>query len=266
VSGEVSRRAVLSGIAASGLLALVPRDRLLEATARGLAPGRAGRFLDAREMTTLRAVTDRLLPGRPEDPDPGALDAHCAEAIDALLGAFTFDPPLIHAGGPFSDRAGGRGNDMARFVPLDALTELGWRIRLEGTQNKPERMFAGKVTGLQELYQDGLAEVDRRAKPDADFASAAKPAQNRILADPKVADFTAAVVSDCISAMYGPPEYLGNHKRSGWKSIRWTGDTQPRGWTDRQVSSLDPHRPPAMTAAAGRNALSRFIPGTEDIR
>src|SRR5207244_3064472 len=69
-------------------------------------PGQAGRFLTAHELDTLRAVTARFVPGPPDDPDPGALEAGVAEAIDLLLAAFTLDPPLIHAGGPFSDRAG----------------------------------------------------------------------------------------------------------------------------------------------------------------
>ncbi len=262
----MSRRRVVQGIAAAGILAFVPRARLLEAAARGVPPGARGRFLSVGEMVTLRAVTDRLLPGPPEDPDPGALDAHCAEAIDALLGAFTFDPPLIHAGGPFSNRAGADHNDMARFVPLDAVSELGWRIRLEGTQHRPERMFAGPVRGLQEDYRQGLATLDRLARPVADFATAATTVQDRVLSDPKVGDFTNAVLSDCINAMYGPPEYLGNRKLSGWKPIGWVGDVQPRGWTDHQVSSLDPHPREAMSAAAGRAALTRFIPGMEDVR
>src|SRR5205823_6205899 len=91
----------------------------------------------------------RFIPGPPEDPDPGAIEAGAAEAIDLYLAAFTFDPPLILAGGPFSNRAGGSHDDFADFVPLDRLAELGWRIRLEGSQGKPEREFAGPVTGLQ---------------------------------------------------------------------------------------------------------------------
>jgi len=264
----VGRRRVVQGLAAAGMLAFVPRARWLEAAARGVASGARGRFLSAGEMVTLRAATDRLLPGPPEAPDPGALDAHCAEAIDALLGAFSFDPPLIHAGGPFSSRAGADHDDMARFVPLDAVSELGWRIRLEGTQHRRERMFAGPVRGLQEDYRQGLATLDRLARPASGFAAASTGAQDRVLSDPKVGDFTDAVLSDCISAMYGPPEYLGNRDLSGWTPIGWTGDVQPRGWTDHQVSSLDPRtrlrRP--MGAAAGRAALLRFIPGMEDVR
>ena len=104
------------------------------------APGQAGRFLTAHELDTLRAVTGRLIPGPPDDPDPGAVEAGCAEAIDLLLGASRFDPPLIHAGGPFSDRAGASHDDLADFVALDPLAELGWRIRLEGSRDEGTRV------------------------------------------------------------------------------------------------------------------------------
>ena len=34
---------------------------------------------------------------------------------DLLLGTFSFDPPIIHAGGPFSDRAGATHDSFADF-------------------------------------------------------------------------------------------------------------------------------------------------------
>src|SRR5207253_1163879 len=118
----------------------------------------------AHAPATLPAVPARSGPGPPDDPDPGALEAGVAEAIDLLLAAFTLDPPLIHAGGPFSDRAGATHDDFADFVPLDAHAALGWRIRLEGSQGLPEREFAGPVTGLQEIYRSGLAHLDERSQ------------------------------------------------------------------------------------------------------
>ena len=100
-------------------------------------------------METLRAVAARLIPGPPDDPDPGAREAGVAEAIDALLAAFAGGTPPIHAGGPFSIRAGGGRDDFADFVPMDALAELGWRIRIEGSRGLAEREFAGPVVGLE---------------------------------------------------------------------------------------------------------------------
>ena len=67
------------------------------------------------------------------------------------------------------------------IVNLDRLAELGWRIRLEGSQGKPEREFAGPVTGLQEIYRSGLAHLDQRA--GGSFAALPGPAQDLILSD-----------------------------------------------------------------------------------
>src|SRR2546423_1412084 len=125
-----TRRAFLRAGGAGGALALVPAGRVAEALAAAPAPGQPGRFLTAHELDTLRAVTARFVPGPPDDPDPGALEAGVAEAIDLLLGAFTVSPPLIHAGGPFSNRHGSGRDDFAGFVALDHHAELGWRIRL----------------------------------------------------------------------------------------------------------------------------------------
>lgn len=265
VSAELGRRTVVRGIVATGALAFVPRGRWLAAAVETASGGPGGRFLNAHEMATLRALADRLIPGPPEDPDPGASIARCAEAIDALLAAFSFDPPLIHAGGPFSNRAGAERDDMARFVPLDPVSELGWRIRLEGTKGRPDRMFGGPVNGLQEMYQQGLAALDRRSRPEQ-FASATRTVQLRVMSDANAADFVSAVMADCIGAMYGPPEYHGNHDRSGWKPIDWPGDVQPHGWSDHQVSSPDRTSSRPMQAAEGRAALLHFIPGMEDVR
>src|SRR5437899_1389043 len=89
----------------------------LSPSAAAPPPGQPGRFLDAHQLDTLRAVAARLIPGPPDDPDPGAVEAGAPEAVDLLLAAFTVDPPLIHAGGPFSNRAGADHDDFADFVP-----------------------------------------------------------------------------------------------------------------------------------------------------
>src|SRR5205807_706527 len=141
-----------------------------------------GRYLTAHGLATLRAVTARFVPGPPDDPDPGALDAGAAEAIDLYLAAFTFTPPLIHAGGPFSDRAGATHDDFADFVPLDAQAELGWRIRIEGSQGLAAREFAGPVTGLQQLYREGMDDLARLARRRAAprlHARSGQPARRR---------------------------------------------------------------------------------------
>src|ERR1700758_1907941 len=135
----LTRRSFVAAGGAFGLLALAPAPLVRDLLAQATAATGDGHFLNAHELDTLRAVCGRLVPGPPDDPDPGAIEAKVPEAIDMLLAAFEFDPPLIHAGGPFSNRAGARRDDFAHFVPLDRLAELGWRIRIEGTRGLKER-------------------------------------------------------------------------------------------------------------------------------
>jgi hypothetical protein len=223
-----------------GLLALASPQRIEALVAKG---GR-GRFLTASEMATLSALCDRLIPGQPEDSAPGAVAAGVPNAIDLLLGAFEVDPPLIHAGGPFSDRAGSRRDDFMHFVPMDRQAELGWRIRIEGSKGMPEREFAGPVKGLQEIYRDGLAVLEQRARARGErtFASAPAALRDSILADEKdkpVRTFLGAALANTLEAMYGPPEYGGNRDLVGWTSNGWAGDDQPRGFTGAQVTEPD---------------------------
>ncbi len=94
------------------------------------ADGASAGFLGAEELACLRTLGDRFIPGPPEDLDPGAAEAGCAEAIDALLGAFNVSPPRIYAGAPFSDCGDAPTNDFLNFLPLDDYEELAWRLRI----------------------------------------------------------------------------------------------------------------------------------------
>ena len=234
---RLTRRSLVTSAGTAGLLALVAPAHvraLIDEVARG---ARGGRFLTARELRTLRAMTARFIPGPPEDPDPGALEGRCAEAIDLLLGAFRVKPALIHAGGPFSGRAGGRRDDFAHFVVLDRHAALGWRIRLEGSRGTRRREFAGPVRGLQQIYRDGLAHLDARA--GGDFAALPAPAQDALLADvsdAQLQELVTTALDHTLEAMYGPPEYGGNHGLVGWSYTHWPGDRQPRGFSDGEVS------------------------------
>jgi hypothetical protein len=255
---DVARRAFLKGAGALGLLALANPTRVAKALIDAPGPGQAGRFLKAHELDALRAVCARLIPGPPEDPDPGALEAGVPEAIDLLLGAFKVDPPLIHAGGPFSNRAGAHRDDFAHFVPLDAHAELGWRIRLEGTKGIKAREFAGPVVGLQQIYREGLAHLDERA--GGDFASLPGLLQDAILldlTDDQTQTFLGAALANSFEAMYGPPEYGGNRKLVGWKNTEWPGDVQPRGFTPAEVEA--PGEGPHLDLKMAR-AFEKFMP------
>jgi hypothetical protein len=256
VPSELTRRSFLAAGGALGVLALAPPARVRSLLEAAQAASGDGRFLTKHELATLRAATARFVPGPPYDPDPGALEAGVAEAIDLMLGAFRVKPALIHAGGPFSGRAGGGRDDFARFVPLDRHAELGWRIRLEGSRGLREREFAGPVTGLQEIYRSGLAHLDQRSRASyaVDFAAAPAPAQDAILSDQSDArtqELVGTALANTLEAMYGPPEYGGNRRLVGWSSTRWEGDRQPAGFAPARVSSPDagPKLGPAAAAA-----------------
>lgn len=257
----ISRRAFLRAGGSLGLLALVPQYRIERLLAAAPAAGQAGRFLTANELDVLRAVVARLVPGPPEDPDPGAAESGAAEAIDLLLGAFAVTPPMIHAGGPYSGRHGGGHDYFADFVRLDRLAELGWRIRLEGSRGMREREFAGPVRGLQEIYREGLAHLDERAA-GAGFAALPAPAQDAIMSDQsdaQVQELVGAAFANTLEAMYGAPEYGGNRGLAGWSYTHWDGDRQPAGFTDAEVTAPAPGGP-VLSAAAVRG-LDRFLPG-----
>lgn len=250
----LDRRRFLSGGGGLAVLALAPgaRVRQLLDEVIAAAPSGGGRFLRSGELRTLRALTARLVPGPPGDPGPGALEAHAAEAIDLLLGAFELHPPLIHAGGPFSGRAGGTHDQFAHFVPLDRLAELGWRIRLEGSRGDPQREFAGPVVGLQEVYRSGLARLEQITlkRFSVTFASASPRRQDLLLSSPDllVTRLVDAALANTLEALCGPPEYGGNHALAGWRTLGWEGDRQPAGFTAAEVSQPDP---PLASAAAG---------------
>jgi hypothetical protein len=251
----VTRRGFVGAAGAIGLLGLAPPARVRALLESSLESGQAGRFLSAAELDILKALTDRLVPGPPDDPTPGALDAGVPRAIDLLLAAFELDPPLIHAGGPFSDRAGSHHDDFAHFVPLDRQAELGWRIRLEGSRGIPAREFAGPVTGLQEIYRKGLAHLDERSHRafGVGFAGASSKQRDELLAnqaDVELQIFIGAALANTLEAMYGPPEYGGNRGTVGWSSNGWVGDTQPRGFSATGVMSPDRTR-------GGDDALAR---------
>src|SRR5690348_5702948 len=136
------------------------------------------RFLTDDEYAIVAAAADLLMP--PVHGHPGGRALGVADYIDGLLGAFTFEPPRVWAGGPFSGRAGGDAS-FDQFMELSALEELAWRTRIEGSRGIAEREFNGPVRGWQEVYRDGLAalgadfpaqdleEQERRLDADAPF-------------------------------------------------------------------------------------------------
>jgi Gluconate 2-dehydrogenase subunit 3 len=183
------------------------------------------RFLTLREHAMVAAAADVLIP--PIDPHPGGAALGVADYIDNLLAAFTFDPPLIYAGGPFSGRFGGEPS-FGRFLSLSRNEELAWRTRIEGSRGIPEREFNGPVRGWQEVYREGLTALgDDFCDVDGDTRA------QRLRAQP---DLRRLLYAHACEGAYGAPEYGGNRDLLGWRAIGFAGDVQPRGYTDAEVS------------------------------
>lgn len=287
----LSRRVVLKLSGGAVLTAWLPLSGCGTSSAPAASasgPGATPRatFLTVDERRTLNALVDRMIP---PDTDPGAAEAGCGDAIDALLAAFLTDPPFIYAGAPFSDRGGAADNDFLRFLPLDDYEAMAWRLTIEGSRGDPALEFNGPVRGLQQIYREGLARLDARAStltaatlpaavgdgvadtPLAElialtetlsgregFADLPAPLQEVILRDESdalVQELVDVAFPGTLDAMYGPPEYGGNQGLAGWAFTAFDGDTQPTGYSDSEVVQpdnpglLDDLLPPSYGAA-----------------
>ena len=181
-------------------------------------------FLTPIEYAILEAVCARLVPA---DGAPGGAEMGAADYIDTLLGAFTFTPPRIWAGGPFSGRFGGP-SSFSDFEELSPAEELAWRTRIEGSLGIAERERLGPVAGLQETYRRGLADLGEQ------FLTLGPETQDHRLR--QAGDFTQLVYGHVCEGLYGAPEYGGNRDLAGWNYLDYAGDVQPRGYTDAEVS------------------------------
>jgi hypothetical protein len=183
------------------------------------------RFLTPHELAVVARIADWLLP--PHEEFAGGAAAGVGEYVDRILGAFTFDPPRIWAGGPFSGRFGGDAS-FDEFLPLSRVEELAWRTRIEGSRGDPAREWNGPVRGWQEVYREGIAALgDDFLNVDGDEQAA------RVEAIPELKQL---LFEHACEACYGPPEYGGNRDLTGWRAIGYAGDVQPRGWSDAEVT------------------------------
>jgi len=185
-------------------------------------------FFTDGQYRVVEAASERLIPAA--SGHPGATALGVADYIDGLLGAFTFDPPRIWAGGPFSGRAGGKPS-FDKFLRLSRLEELAWRTRIEGSQGIAERELNGRVTGWQQEYRDGLAALG------PDFAELPAEEQDSLL--DAAPEFKQLLYGHACEGAYGAPEYGGNRDQAGWRAIGFPGDVQPRGYTDDEVRRRD---------------------------
>ena len=169
-------------------------------------------WLSEHEYATLRAACAQMLPSG--EGTPGAEEAGVADYIDGFLGAFSFDPPRIWAGGPSSGRKGG----VAGFATFHRLSAAG-RAGLAHAASRarrgcPSASSTGRSSGLQERYREGLAALG------ADFTEVDGREQRRRLRDNEA--FCELLWEHCCEGMYGAPEYGGNRdaRRLGLHRLR----------------------------------------------
>jgi hypothetical protein len=234
------RRVVITAIPAAVASASVLGSAGCTSPAAGSKPPAPGtrilRFFTGHEATVVEDATARIAPGPRDDPaeagHPGAREAAVTDYIDMMLGSLRtvsgtgVPPPMIFAGGPWSNRHTSGPDLMASFVTLDPVTRIAWRKRL---------------TGWQQQYQQGIAALDKLA--GGDFTRAAPAEQDKILATQSVSTFTALLFEHTIEGLYANPEYGGNRDLAGWKDIGFPGDIQPRGYTGDEVERSDGRDP-----------------------
>jgi hypothetical protein len=176
-------------------------------------------------------ATARIAPGPRDDPaekgHPGAREADVTGYIDTMLGALgalngSGNPPVIFAGGPWSNRHTSGPDLMASFTRLDPVATIAWRRRL---------------TKWQQQYKQGIKTLDKLA--GGDFTKASPEKQDKILATQSVSPFTQLLFEHTIEGLYASPEYGGNRGLADWQEIGFPGDIQPRGYTPDEVERSD---------------------------
>jgi len=197
---------------------------------------RVPRFFTSHQAAVVEDATARIAPGPRDDPaeagHPGAREAGVTGYIDMMLGALdAIDgtgtaPPMIFAGGPWSNRHTSGPDLMESFIPLDPVARIAWR---------------GRLADWRRQYARGIATLDRMA--GGDFTKAAAAEQDKILAGKEVSSFTSLLFEHTIEGMYANPEYGGNRGLAGWKDIGFPGDIQPRGYSGEEVGRSDGHDP-----------------------
>ena len=197
------------------------------------------RFFTSHQAAVVEDATARIAPGPGDDPaeagHPGAREADVTGYIDTMLGALGAlsddnPPPMIFAGGPWSNRHTSGPDLMDLFVTLDPVARIAWRKRL---------------AGWQQQYTKGIAALDKLA--GGDFTKATPDSQDKILVKPAVSMFAALLFEHTIEGLYAAPEYGGNRGLAGWKDISFPGDIQPRGYTSDEVERSDGHDPVTNT-------------------
>jgi gluconate 2-dehydrogenase gamma chain len=221
---EVRRRAVISA------MPVIPVAAVLGVSACSSPRPSGFRFFTAHEGAVVEDATARIAPGPDDDPaeqgHPGAREAGVVHYIDAMLsmldGPAGPKTPGVFAGGPWSSRHTSGPDMMASFIALDPVSLIAWRKR---------------IGGWQQRYRQGVATLDKLA--GGDYTAAAKADQDKYLAKPAASSFLNLLFEHTIEGLYANPEYGGNRGEAGWKDIGYPGDSQPRGYTDDEVTRSD---------------------------
>ena len=205
-------------------------------------------FLNDDEYATLVAACEVLIPG---DETPGARDAGVADYIDTLLGAFTFDPPRVFAGGPTSGRFGGPAG-FASFSRLGPLEELAWRMRIEGSRGLSEREFNGPVRGYQEKYQEGLARLG------SDFAD--RPPEDQRARSRPIRPFWSSSMTTPARACTGHPSTAATGTWPVGGASTSTGTSNPEDGATTRWRRRDEADDRTASPSPGRHTISRAPP------
>jgi Gluconate 2-dehydrogenase subunit 3 len=237
------RRVVITAIPAAVASAAVIGSGGCTSPAAGPSDVIVARFFSSHQAAVIEAATARIAPGPGDDPaeagHPGAREAGVTGYIDVMLGSLAVlgastgggtPPPVIFAGGPWSNRHTSGPDLMAAFSTLDPVTRIAWRKRLAGWQQE---------------YARGIATLDKLA--DGDFTKATPAEQDKILTEAEVGTFRSLLFEHTIEGMYAVPEYGGNRGLVGWKDISYPGDSQPRGYTSDEVERSDGRDPVSST-------------------
>jgi hypothetical protein len=275
----LGRRQFLQALGAASVVLLAPWTRVERAWA-----GARGKFFTKGERKTREALVDTIIP--PDDA-PGAAELGVVRYIEGLLTMFDERRPRLYAGGPYSNRnpfidfATGtpskkRPKDaFKKFIPPNRLQALYWRWQIVGTAGLDEadrtlvepldaQIGMGPLIGLQELYRDGLAQLDALSREsegaafvDLDEAARARVRDAANSTFPKDerrdGNFIRIVARHTIEGLFSAPEYGGNRKAGGWAFTPVEGDSQPLGYalystqddayherTDRPLSTPNP--------------------------
>lgn len=305
-AGPLTRRRFLRGsltVAAGGAALVACRDdsgspppsgRALESD-EPFHCDLATTFFNPAEARAVDALTDRILPGTPDDP--GAREARVVAYIDCLLG--TGDgwsrpvyrmPPFVAPADFTVAEVEAMFPDAPRLVPDDDRSGTGETGDGEDEPDDPDpddleatgfgivAMPAGAYDryGYQlfldppAIYRRGLAALDRyaRAAAGAPLADLDPTAQDLVVGAldddtatgfdvPSAKAFFEQVRRHTIEGMFSDPRYGGNHDLAGWRLVGWPG--AQRAYTPIELRTERAPREPQSLAQ-----LHRFNPGHDD--